>query len=392
MKKYRILFIAMISFLGGISFINNSGFAGTIDSNNRTAYLIFGIAAYIVLSAMRHTKSTSKRKAVFILAMVSAFWIRSYIAGYGIDGFRFLMYFVSIFVISKLCFDEVNLVYMCLIYGVLTSVILFSSNFGSILKGWNPNSIAIQSFQMLSVFCIGFNTDFKSIRLRNGVWAARFRMLIFWGLILYATSLMESLDCRSASLSCIITAVLMLKSEWAEVVLRNKRLLFVLVIAPCIIAFTVIYLSKMPVADTLNTWSIQHFKKPIFNGRDNIWEYGIQRFFYKNPLFGRGNVNYGNWHNNAVGCLASFGLFGYCLYAGVFYNILAKASNYLSDVFVRKGVIVFLIVNFQQSFENTICQSKLMIMHPYLILGIILGRIAYLEYESKYNNTGIQYR
>lgn len=393
MKAHRLIFIIVIATMGAVSFVNNSGYAAVIKSNDITSYLLLGIMLLCAMFSVSGKSRQKKKTILFWFAAVVIYWCRSSLAGYNMDGFRFLTYFVCIFVVSKLCFDEKNMNYLCLIYGGLTSVILFFCNFGSLLKGWNPNSLAIQAFQMLMIFCIGFNTDFKRITIEKGELNARFRMLIFWVLVLYAMSMMEILDCRSATLSCIVSAVLMLKSESLIGILENKKMLLILILVPCIIAFLIVFISDKPFVDGLNEWSYRQFKKPIFNGRDKIWEKGIQ-WFYESPIYGKGNLNYGNWHNSAVACLSAFGIVGYFIYVTVFYNVLSKAAEYMNDVFVRKATIVFLIANFQQSFENTICQSKLMILHPYLILGIILGRIAYLEYENKckYNNTGIQYR
>jgi hypothetical protein len=393
MKPYRLIFITVISLMGAISFINNSGYALNIGSGDKTAYTLLAVSSVIAIVSMTRSTKINKKDILFCAATVIIYFVRPYFAGYGIDGFRFITYFLSIYIVSKLCFDEINLNFLCICYGLLTGVILFVCNFGSILKGWNPNSLAIQAFQMLAIFCIGYNTDFKRIKLNGGVWIARLRILIFWGLIIYATILMETLECRSASISCIVTAILMIKNNFFAKLLKNKKVLLVLILAPCIIAFFVVYISDWSQIEQLNEWSIRQFQKTIFNGRDRIWESGL-RIFYANLIYGTGNLNYGNWHNSAIACLTTFGIVGYFIYVKVFYNALSKASFYMNDVFVRKATIVFLIVNFQQAFENTICQSKLMILHPFMILGIILGRIAYLKYEnrSKYNSTGIQYR
>lgn len=382
MKAHRLIFIIVIATMGAVSFVNNSGYGAVIKSNNITSYLLLGIMLLYAMFSMSGKSRQKKKTILFWFAAVVIYWCRSALAGYNMDGFRFLTYFVCIFVVSKLCFDEKNMNYLCLIYGGLTSVILFVCNFGSLLKGWNPNSLAVQAFQMLMIFCIGFNTDFKRITIEKGVWNARFRMLIFWVLVLYAMSMMEVLECRSASLCCIVAAVLMMRSESLIGILENKKMLLILILVPCIIAFFVVFVSDKPFINGLNEWSYRQFKKPLFNGRDKIWENGL-KWFFASPVYGKGNINYGNWHNSAVACLSAFGIAGYFIYVKVFYIVFSKATAYMNDVFVRKAAIVFLITNFQQAFENTICQSKLMILHPYIMLGIILGRILYLERMEK---------
>jgi len=330
---------------------------------------------------MSYSSRMKKRQLLLGFFAIAVFWGSPYMAGYGMDGFRFLTYFLCIYIVSKLCFDEVNLNNMGLIYGGLTGTLLAVCNFGTFLKGWNPNSLAIQAFQMLMIFCVGFNTDYEAISVKKGNGVARFRLVLFAALVLYAAYLMETLECRSASLILIIAAVFMIKNKWVTGLFKNKLALLIMVIMPLLVAIITISASKMPQMPAWNAWSMQHFKKTLFNGRDHIWETGLQ-WFYMSPLWGRGNINYGNWHNSAIACLASFGGVGYFIYVTVFNAVLYKSSFYLDDVFIRKGMIAFFAVNIQQSFENTICQSGLMILHPYIILGIILGRIMYIEHNK----------
>ncbi len=393
MKRYSILFIALIGIMGAISFINNSGYGVMIKSSDITAYALCGATIILVLKNLSKTSKINGNKMFFWISAVVVFYVMPYLKGYGMDGFRFLTYFLCTFVVSKLCFDEVNFRWLSICYGILTVIILGVCSFGDLLKGWNPNSLAIQAFQMLAIFCIGYDTDFKKKRLKKGILSANLSKIIFWVLVLYAAYLSDGFDCRSVSISCIILAILMFKNEGFGNLLHNKYIRIILVLIPCIVALVVLYSAELPFVADLDAWSRQQFRKPIFNGRDEIWSYGI-KWLQANPLFGKGNINYGNWHNNAVGCLASFGLLGYFIFVKNLYNILSKASLYMNDIYVRKAVIVFFITYFQQSFENTLVQSGLMILHPYMMLGIILGRIAYLEYgnKSKYNSSGLQHR
>ncbi len=66
----------------------------------------------------------------------------------------------------------------------------------------------------------------------------------------------------------------------------------------------------------LDLWSLQKFKKPIFNGRDEIWENGLNVLF-NNLLFGRGNLE-GNWHNCIITVLTAYGIIGSTLWVMAF--------------------------------------------------------------------------
>lgn len=86
MKKRRILFIVMFAVMGVISFINNSGYAQTIDSNNRTSYIL------LLLFIVSYTSVLTSRQFILVFLALAVFWGSPYFAGYGMDGFRFLPY------------------------------------------------------------------------------------------------------------------------------------------------------------------------------------------------------------------------------------------------------------------------------------------------------------
>ncbi len=50
--------------------------------------------------------------------------------------------------------------------------------------------------------------------------------------------------------------------------------------------------------NTLDLWSMQNFQKPLFNGRDELWESGF-KILGEHILFGSGTLE-GNWHNCVV--------------------------------------------------------------------------------------------
>ena len=192
---------------------------------------------------------------------------------------------------------------------------------------------------------------------------------------------MISLASRGAEISLIIAVLLLKRREKLDRLLKKRSTRFSIVIIPLIFATAVVTVSKLTFFESLNDWSIRQFSKPVFNGRDEIWEESfIDMAETPIGLFvGSGFINSGWYHNSAVACLSSYGIIGYILYVMVFYKILCKGIPYWNDDFVRKCMIMFYIICLEQSMENTIFQATTMITTPYVILGMMLGRINQLK-------------
>jgi hypothetical protein len=107
------------------------------------------------------------------------------------------------------------------------------------------------------------------------------------------------------------------------------RRVFVLAV-PLLIAILVSGFSGTALHTSLNVWSQTKFHKPIFNGRDEIWQYGFT-ILNNHLLFGAGSMDLYNWHNSAITCLTAFGVIGYILWICSFENIFGKAVEWLDD-------------------------------------------------------------
>ena len=308
--------------------------------------------------------------------MVLIFLGSSYIQGYSTQALDYLWVFCLIYLVSKIEINSTVILWTGLIYGFFGAVILYIYNFGSILKGWNENSIAMLSMHSFFIFIIPF---FNNTQFRNKI------------ILLIFTSIFSFLILPTASRSGIlflIIATLFALNIIPRRIITAKGNVIVFLFVPLIVAVICLIISKFPIFNALNNWSIKVFDKPIFNGRDKIWDIGFTMLF-NNLLFGCGNLVTYNWHNSAIHCLTSYGLLGYEFWLMSFYKILTRANNYFSDYIVSGCFISFIILWIQQSVELGLISNSPNLL-PYIILGIMLARINNLKRNNQLINEGIK--
>ena len=125
-------------------------------------------------------------------------------------------------------------------------------------------------------------------------------------------------------------------------------------------------------------WSQETFGKELFSGRDAMW-ISAYRNIFKHPILGQGSLKSGSyWHNSAVACLSTFGVVGFLLWIKMYHEILKEGRRYLEDTSVAGATVAFLLLYCQQSVELGIIAERPSLI-PYVILGILLGRINYLK-------------
>ena len=355
----RIYFILLMSMFAIFSLVNVSGLGQDLNTDAALRMAIYFFTIFNFFIAQKKTsKITNTPRILFVLLVILIFEGSSTLGGHTGSGIIYLSFFICIYLISLQEFKTEYLTYTAIIYSVFGVGILLILKYTTILHGWNPNSMAIICFQSYMIF-------FATLKTNNSI--VRF---IFYLLTIIYISLLSMSDSRSAMI-CIVFAVLIcLKTDYLVKVLNKKGLLIVFLIIPLVIALSVIILSNFEVVDILDQWSIDTFSKGIFNGRDIIWLDGFKQFAQK-PLLGHGYINSGYWHNSAVACLYSYGLVGYIIYITLFYKILNSGADYLEDEIVRKSILAFLILNFQQSFENTLFVAGGIYL-PYVLLGVFV--------------------
>jgi O-antigen ligase len=189
--------------------------------------------------------------------------------------------------------------------------------------------------------------------------------------------LINPTNSRSGILFLIIGTAFALNIIPRRIIYGKKgRILFFLIV-PLIIAILVSIISGTNLADSLNTWSYKQFEKPIFNGRDELWIEGFKKLS-ESPFLGIGNPSTANWHNSAVSCLVGYGCIGYLFWIASLQNILKRAICWLDDYIIQGCVVAFIVLYLQQTVELGFIGESPSVL-PYVMLGMMLGRIRYLK-------------
>lgn len=255
-------------------------------------------------------------------------------------------------------------------YGVLGLAILYIFDYMDILKGWNPNSIAMIGLYSFLVFTIPFfgMRGWRSFVLMPLIGAAY--VILIW-----------PTDSRSGIIVVIATLVLMLRLIPVTKILRSSKGIFLVLLVPLAVAIFVCLLSLFGDISNLKQWSEETFQKDLFNGRDDLWIWGFQ-LLQEKFLFGHGSVTMANWHNSAIACLTGFGAVGYILWTRLFHLILKNGRHYVEDTSVAGAMTAFLVLFCHQSVELGLIGVSPMLI-PYVILGILLGRVNYLKHSKR---------
>ncbi len=275
--------------------------------------------------------------------------------------------------------QKVQIKLIGLAYGVAALGILIIGNVTGIFDGWDGNSVSMTQFFSYTMFMASLADikDKKNIRI----------IILYSAIYLY---LLNAFNSRSAQLFSIV----MLLCVLSVVPFRKyfgKPLILLALLSPLIIAVIIVLIKDLPMVEALNDWSYEVFNKPIFNGRDTIWERGFNTWL-KSPFIGNGDMSYARYHNSALVSLVGAGGIGYIILIGVCYKILSHAIKWIDDSTVYGLATAFVVVWMQQSVEIGLISAEPNII-PYMILGLLYARINTLESgkddEIVYNNTGL---
>lgn len=368
-----IFYTGLLLLLWVVNLFNGTGLDSAYHVTDwaRRIVILWFILDVIFSSANRKILLIGRNKLYIYGGMIILFLASPCIHGYGATGIKYVWVFCLVYLLSKLKINDRTMLWTGLIYGVLGLVILFIFDYGTALKGWNENSIAMLGMHSFLVMLVPF---FREHRLRNRVFlllaAGVFYVLVF------------PTDSRSGILFAFIGTMFAIGLLPKSIVSKNRFRTLICLFLPLIIAIIVVILSKSSVMDRLNIWSYQQFNKPIFNGRDLYWAQGFN-LIWKKPLIGTGDFRTNYWHNSAVTCLVTTGIFGFILWIMSFLITLDQARQYLSDYIVIGCFVSFIVLYIQQSVElGFICASPSLI--GYILLGLMLGRVRFLKEQKDY--------
>lgn len=291
-----------------------------------------------------------------------------------LEGLRTLWPFMLVYILSKSRPNETAFRMTAICYAVLGLVVLWAFSYTDILKGWNPNSIAMIGLFSFLIFTIPF------FGMRE------WRSFVMMPLVAVAyVILLAPTDSRSCMLVIFIQLLLVLRIIPTRKLLDKPKALVIILLVPLLVAIFVVLLAKFGDTTGLTQWSYETFNKPLFNGRDETWMEGFRNIF-RDPLFGNGRLNTGIWHNSAMAALCSIGIVGYVLWVRMFYLVLKEGMPYLDDICINGSIVAFLALYCHQSVELGIYSIDPSLL-PYLILGMMLGRVNRLRSEEKWKKS-----
>ena len=371
-----IMYTLLMTILWILNLFNGTGLGMVYQTTEKTRSLIYIAAIFIIIMKCReHHLWVDKQDFIIFGGMAFIFIAVSMFKGNGAMGLHYLTAFLLIYCLSKLNVYEKTVKLTGLVYAAMGLGVLYIYDYGSILSGWNGNTIGMTGLYSFLFFLISFH-DVNSIRSK----------VIVVALTLIYIYLIIPTDSRSCTWFAIIAVLFALSIFPRNIILKTDSRLYLWLLIPLLVALVVVIISQGTYMQRLDLWSLQKFKKPIFNGRDEIWENGLNVLF-NNLLFGRGNLE-GNWHNCIITVLTAYGIIGSTLWVMAFQRILSRGRLWLRDSIVVGCIITFLMMYIQQSVElGLICEAPNLL--PYIVLGVMLGRIKYLRENSIQENMGL---
>lgn len=363
--------IAMVA-IWGFNLLNNTGLGKTYRTTDIIMAVTFAVMlACLLREVIKNGDIHIKPKYFYTIFIMFAVFIGvSFLNDRGTEGIMGFWVYMLVYILSrvKITANAQRLTSIC--YGVLGLAILYIFNYMDALDGWNANSIAMIGLYSFLIFTIPFYgvTDWRSLLVLPLVGAA-------YAFLIWPT---DSRSCIIVVIAMLLLVLRVIPVKWA---LSSSRWLFVLLLVPLFVAVFICLLSTFGDVSGLTEWSRETFEKDLFNGRDQIWMDGFNRLSQV-PLFGNGYVTSGYWHNSAMACLTAFGIVGYFLWTKLFHLILKEGRPFLDDVCVVGSMVAFVALYCHQSVEIGMFAPNPSFL-PYVILGILLGRVNCLRSERR---------
>lgn len=369
-----IFYTIGMALLWAVNLLNGTGLGAAYRTTEYAQIVVLVVAMFCIMKRNRTEGGLFMEKRYFntLVPMAVLFVLVSLLNGQRYLSLEYLWVFLVVYILStaKPTVNALRLTGIC--YGVLGLAILWIYNYTDALKGWNPNTIAMTGFFSFLVFTIPFYgmREWRSVLMLPAVGAA-------YAFLIWPT------DSRSCILAIVIALILVLGLIPARKMITSTAGVFLILLVPLFTAVIVCTISALGNVTWLGEWSEETFGKSLFNGRDTAWMQGFQQLM-QTPFFGNGYIDSGVYHNSAVACLAAYGVVGYYLWIRLFHTILMDGRNFVGDTCVAGGIVAFLVLFCQQAVELGIFAQNPNLI-PYVILGIILGRVNYLRSGRQWN-------
>ena len=364
--------IAIVFLLWIVHLFTGTGLDTVYHVTQYTRWAVLAVSAATLLAKTAQARKLPVERKRFLIfgGMVVLFFASSIIHSVGGQPVHYLWVFLLVYLLSQLSFTEKDFFWIGLSYGTAGFVVLLLFSQSRVFSGWNENSIA-----MISVF--SFLVLLIPLYKERSRWS-KVRIVVLT--VLFAV-FVNPTNSRASILFLAVGVIFALGFVKRTLIIKQgKRLTFYLMI-PLLVATITIIISRSGVMTSLDAWSLLRFGKPFFNGRDELWTNGLE-LFLRHFFIGTGNLTVTNWHNSAISVLVAYGVLGFILWLASIHDILSRAYPFMTDYIVQGCFIGFIIIYFQQSLELGLVSSSPSLI-PYVMLGLMLGRIRYLKSRNE---------
>lgn len=365
MRRINTLFLVGLTFVFNV--VNMSGFGAAYETEKYTFLILAALSFFLLTTRHQATPLATQNDLYWVVFLTFSFLFSSLLGGTVKDAFICLSCFLITYIFSNLRVDGQTFIRLgwMMLAGSYAFLLIFVK--GDVLSGWNPNAIA-----MLSFFC--YVCYMATVMFTASAGRKIFAVLATVGFIY----LMNQTDSRTSTICTALSLVILLFPRRSARLVRSRSVRTVIIrLAIILAAFAAIY-AMMPGYAEMDAWSIETFGKPLFNGREEAWKYGFE-MLKQHPLLGVGSLKVNNWHNWSMSLITSFGIAGYLLWTGFVRRLIDKGQAYMDDPYVLGCTAAFLLILIQQSTELGLIGNKNVHLVPYMLLGLLLGRVRYLK-------------
>ena len=365
MKRLLILFLAGLAFV--FNLVNFSGLGAVYNTEHYTRLLLIVLTVVLLFRYKIPVYRVTRGPFLWCMLMVAVFLFSAVLRGSLEDAFNCLTSFLIVYVFSQYALDGYTFKWLgrMLLFGSFSLLFIYLKL--DVLSGWNENGIAMLCF--FAYVCYAASTMFAA-RGMERKFAIVATILFIW--------MLSETNARSSMFASTVTLAVLLFPRSLGSFFSSKQTRRILFHAALILAVSLAALSTTSLYADLDLWSYNTFGKPLLNGRETAWRDGLKNLSSM-LLFGRGNFKVNNWHNWAMSLLTAHGVLGYISWTGFVQKLLAKGNPYIHDPYVLGLITAFLLSLLQQSAELGLIGSASIHLLPYMLLGLLLGRVRMLS-------------
>lgn len=140
-----IFYIAILGLLWVVNLVNGTALNSVYHITEYTKYIVIIISTFLFIGRRKSNQGLifEKKDIIFFGFMIYVFVGSSYFNGYGLQAIDYLWVFSIIFILSHMNLDENVFKWIGILYAIGGLFVLYVYDYGTILKGWNENSIAM---------------------------------------------------------------------------------------------------------------------------------------------------------------------------------------------------------------------------------------------------------